>query len=98
MPQEHATRQTFRNELWRSLPSGVLDAMSSTFGMLIAVRVFHLGHVEKSIFLSATSGGLITSLFVVPLLLKARFSRIHPGFSSSGLALGCFVFRCRSRC
>ena len=74
MPQEHATRQTFHNELWRSLPSGVLDAMSSTFGMLIAVRVFHLGHVEKSIFLSATSGGLITSLFVVPLLLKARSS------------------------
>ncbi len=74
MPQEQATRQTFRNELWRSLPSGVLDAMSSTFGMLIAVRVFHLGHVEKSIFLSATSGGLITSLFVVPLLLKARSS------------------------
>ncbi|MBV6500351.1 MAG: hypothetical protein CJBNEKGG_02828 [Prosthecobacter sp.] len=46
--------------------------MASTFGMLIAVRVFHLGHVEKSIFLSATSGGLITSLFVVPLLLRAR--------------------------
>jgi len=67
-----ATSRTFRNELWRSLPAGVLDAMASTFGMLIAVRVFHLGHVEKSIFLSATSGGLIVSLFVVPLLLRAR--------------------------
>lgn len=66
------TRRTFHNELWRSLPSGVLDAMSSTFGMLIAVRVFHLGHVEKSIFLSATSGGLVTSLFVIPLLLRFR--------------------------
>lgn len=74
MPTDHATRRTFHNELWRSLPSGVLDAMSSTFGMLIAVRVFHLGHVEKSIFLSATSGGLITSLFVVPLLLRAHSS------------------------
>lgn len=69
---DQATRRTFHNELWRSLPAGVLDAMASTFGMLIAVRVFHLGHVEKSIFLSATSGGLITSLFVVPLLLRAR--------------------------
>jgi len=72
MSPEEATRRTFHNELWRSLPAGVLDAMASTFGMLIAVRVFHLGHVEKSIFLSATSGGLITSLFIVPLLLRAR--------------------------
>lgn len=72
MPTDPATRRTFHNELWRSLPAGVLDAMSSTFGMLIAVRVFHLGQVEKSIFLSATSGGLITSLFVVPLLMRAR--------------------------
>jgi MFS family permease len=72
MPPDQATRRTFHNELWRSLPAGVMDAMASTFGMLIAVRIFHLGHVEKSIFLSATSGGLITSLFVVPLLLRAR--------------------------
>jgi MFS family permease len=72
MHPDQATRRTFHNELWRSLPAGVMDAMASTFGMLIAVRVFHLGHVEKSIFLSATSGGLITSLFVVPLLLRAR--------------------------
>jgi MFS family permease len=46
--------------------------MATTFGMLIAVRVFHLGDMAKSIFLSATSGGLMTSLFVVPLLLRAR--------------------------
>ena len=74
MPTQSATRRTFHNEMWRSLPSGVLDSLSSTLGMLIAVRVFQLGHVEKSIFLSATSGGLITSLFVIPLLLKIRSS------------------------
>lgn len=67
-----ATRLTFRNEVWRSIPAGVLDTMASTFGMLIAVRVFHLGQLEKSIFLSATSGGLITSLFVIPILLRAK--------------------------
>lgn len=64
--------RTFHNELWRSLPAGVLDTLSSTFGMLIAVRVFHLGDTAKSIFLSATSSGLMVSLFVVPLLLRAR--------------------------
>lgn len=70
---EHATtRHTFRNELWRSLPSGVIDTLTATFGMLIAVRVFHLGDVAKSVFLSATSGGMVTSLFVVPLLLRAK--------------------------
>lgn len=67
-----ATRLTFRNEVCRSIPAGVLDAMASTFGMLIAVRVFHLGQLEKSIFLSATSGGLMTSLFVIPILLRAK--------------------------
>jgi MFS family permease len=72
MSEHAATRQTFRNELWRSLPAGVIDTMATTFGMLIAVRVFHMGDVAKSIFLSATSGGLMTSLFVVPLLLRAR--------------------------
>ncbi|MDZ4289257.1 MAG: MFS transporter [Prosthecobacter sp.] len=72
MSDPAATRQTFRNELWRSLPAGVIDTMATTFGMLIAVRVFHLGDLAKSIFLSATSGGLMTSLFVVPLLLRAR--------------------------
>lgn len=67
-----ATIRTFRNELWRSLPSGVIDTLSATFGMLIAVKVFHLGDAAKSIFLSATSGGMVTSLFVVPLLLRAK--------------------------
>lgn len=65
-------KRTFRNELWRSLPAGVLDTLTSTFGMIIAVRVFHLDNVAKSIFLSATSSGFMISLFVVPLLLKAR--------------------------
>lgn len=72
MSEHDATGRTFRNELWRSLPSGVIDTLTATFGMLIAVRVFHLGDVAKSVFLSATSGGMVTSLFVVPLLLRAK--------------------------
>ncbi|GAA5137307.1 hypothetical protein GCM10023213_13770 [Prosthecobacter algae] len=72
MPTTDPKQRTFRNELWRSLPAGVLDTLTSTFGMLIAVRVFHLGDMAKSIFLSATSSGFMVSLFVVPLLLHAR--------------------------
>lgn len=72
MSEPDPKTRTFRNELWRSLPAGVLDTLSSTFGMLIAVRVFHLGDTAKSVFLSATSSGFMISLFVVPLLLHAR--------------------------
>lgn len=72
IPTEEATRRTFRNELWRSLPSGVLDTLGSTFGILIAVRVFEMRDLAKSVFLASTSGGLMASLFVVPLLLRLR--------------------------
>ncbi|TDU64253.1 putative MFS family arabinose efflux permease [Prosthecobacter fusiformis] len=72
MSEPDPKTRTFRNELWRSLPAGVLDTLTSTFGMLIAVRVFALGDTAKSIFLSATSSGMMISLFVVPLLLRAR--------------------------
>ncbi len=65
------TRRTFRNELLRSLPAGVLETLGGTFGMLIAVRVFEAGDVAKSVFLAATSGGLVASLFIVPLLLRS---------------------------
>ncbi len=70
-PQE-ATRRTFRNELWRSIPTGVLDTLVTAFGMIIAVRVFELGDFAKSVFLASTSGGLMASLLVVPLLLRSR--------------------------
>lgn len=85
-PKKH----TFRNELWRSLPAGVLDTLSSTFGMLIAVRVFHLGDLAKSIFLSATSSGFMVSLFAVPLLLHAR-STIAATAAKVQMLGGCFM-------
>ncbi len=91
MPQPEAIRRTFRNELWRSLPAGVLDTLTSTFGMLIAVRIFDLGEVAKSVFLSATSGGLIVSLFVVPLLLRARSTIARTAAKVQILGGGCMA-------
>lgn len=72
MTEQETTDRTFRNELLRSIPAGVLETLGSTFGMLVAVRVFGAGALAKSTFLSASSGGLIASLFVVPLLLRWR--------------------------
>ena len=72
MTEQETTSRTFRNELLRSMPAGVLETLGSSFGMLIAVRVFDASTLAKSTFLSATSAGLMLSLFVVPLLLRAR--------------------------
>lgn len=72
MNEQETTARTFRNELLRSIPAGVLETLGSTFGMLVAVRVFEASKMAKSTFLSATSGGLIASLFVVPLLLRTK--------------------------
>jgi MFS family permease len=66
------TQRTFRTENLRSLPAGILETLTTTFGMLIAVRVFDLGSLAKSVFLSSTAGGLMISLVVVPVLLRMR--------------------------
>ena len=72
MTEQETTTRTFRNELLRSVPAGVLETLGSTFGMLVAVRVFAAGDLAKSTFLSASSSGLIASLFIVPLLLRSK--------------------------
>lgn len=72
MTDQETTSRTFRNELLRSIPAGVLETLGSTFGMLVAVRVFAAGDLAKSTFLSASSGGMIASLFIVPLLLRSE--------------------------
>jgi hypothetical protein len=74
MTEQETTSRTFRNELLRAIPAGVLETLSSTFGVLIAVRVFDASKMAKSVFLSATSAGLMLSLFVVPLLLRSRYT------------------------
>ena len=74
MTEQETTSRTFRNELLRAIPAGILETLSSTFGMLIAVRVFDASKLSKSVFLSATSAGLMLSLFVVPILLRSRYT------------------------
>lgn len=63
---------TFRNEMWRSVPMGILDTAYSTFGMIIAVQVFAASETAKAVFLSSPRIGHIAALIVVPLLLRFR--------------------------
>ncbi len=72
MSDRDTTSRTFRNELLRSVPAGVLETLGTSFGMLIAVRVFEASDAAKSAFLSASSAGMAASLVMVPLLLRAR--------------------------
>lgn len=63
---------TFRNEMWRSVPAGILDTAYNTFGMIVAVQVFAASESAKAVFLSSPRLGLIAAIFVVPLLLRFR--------------------------
>lgn len=63
---------TFRNEMWRSVPSGILDTAYTTFGMLLAVQVFAASEAAKSVFLSSPRIGHMAAILVVPLLLRFR--------------------------
>lgn len=72
MELSQATARTFRNELLRSAPAGVLDTLSTTFGILIAVRVHGASSLAKATFQSAGSAGFVASLFMVPVLLRLR--------------------------
>src|SRR5262245_31198573 len=63
---------TFRNEMWRSVPSGVLDAAYNTFVMILAVKVFDASEAAKSVLLSSPRLGHIAAILVVPLLMRFR--------------------------
>jgi MFS family permease len=66
------TRATFRNEIVRSLPAGVLETVTTTFAILIAERVFHADDTAKGLALMGGRGGLAASFAVVWLLSQFR--------------------------
>lgn len=71
-PSEAITRATFRNELLRSLPAGVLETVTATFAILIAEKVFNASPEAKELALMGGRGGLAASFAVVWVLSKFR--------------------------
>jgi MFS family permease len=71
-PSEAITRATFRNELLRSLPAGVLETVTATFAILIAEKVFNASPEAKELALMGGRGGLTASFAVVWVLSKFR--------------------------
>jgi MFS family permease len=71
-PTEAITKATFRNELLRSLPAGVLETVTATFAILIAEKVFNASPEAKELALMGGRGGLAASFAVVWVLSKFR--------------------------
>jgi hypothetical protein len=76
--------RTFRLELLRALPAGVIETLGSTFAVLIAVRHFDLPAATKAMLVSAVAAGHVASLAVVP---AARRMGWTPARASAGLYL-----------
>lgn len=63
-------RRTFRLELLRSVPQGLIATAFMTFVIFIAIREFNLPSWQKGAILGSSSIGLLLSLFVVQLIRR----------------------------
>ena len=67
-------RRTFRLELLRSVPQGLIFTAFATFSIYIAIREFDLSPLMKGAILGSSSVGLLLSLFVVQLIRRLGWS------------------------
>ena len=65
MPEANRTAITYRYERWRALSSGILETAGATFLLLIAVRWFEAGALNKSLVAAGGSVGLMLSPWIV---------------------------------
>lgn len=62
------TKKTYLFDRLRSVASGVIDSAASTFLLLIAVKAFDAGSIEKSFIAASGNIGMLLSLWLVPLV------------------------------
>lgn len=67
-------RRTFRLEMLRSVPQGLIFTVFATFAVYVAIRVFDLPPLMKGVILGSSSVGLLLSLFVVQLIRRLGWS------------------------
>jgi MFS family permease len=58
-------RVTFRYERWRALTAGILETAGGTFLLLIAIKYYNAGTVEKALLASGPNPGLLLTPLVV---------------------------------
>ncbi|GHC51089.1 MFS transporter [Roseibacillus persicicus] len=62
--------RTFRLELLRSIPAGVIETVGTTFAVFLAVSVFGASQTQKAVLVASASVGLLLSLFVVQFIRR----------------------------
>jgi predicted MFS family arabinose efflux permease len=67
------TRLTYRLELQRAVPHGVLESAGSTFLLLIALKYFEAGAMAKALVASGGSVGLMLAPVVVSQVARRRW-------------------------
>ncbi len=65
MSDADRTRITYRNELGRAIPAGILESAGTLFLLLVAVRWYHAGPVAKALIACGGSVGLMLSPVLV---------------------------------
>lgn len=87
--------RTFRLELARSIPTGLITTAFMTYAVFVSIREFNLPSWQKGAILSSSSIGLLLSLFVVQLIrrISCSVNRMAGGLwalSSIGFLMAAF--------
>ena len=91
-PSPDITQRTFRIELVRSIPVGVLETLLGTFAVLFVLRIYQAeSDTEKIWLLGSSQLGLVASLFLVPLTLHLRLSTPRKIALFGALTSACLV-------
>jgi MFS family permease len=83
------TRLTYRLELQRAVPHGILESAGSTFLLVIALKYFHAGATAKALVASGGSVGLMLAPAVVSLVARRGWlaAQAAAGFAGFGGAV-----------
>jgi MFS family permease len=82
--------RTYNLERLRAIPGGILETAGGTFLLLIAVKMYEAGAIEKALIAAGGNIGLLVTPFVVLMVERFRWRAAH---GASGLAvIGAIAF------
>ena len=76
-PTPETTRRTFRLELWRSIPVGIIEYLFIPLAGLIALEYYQASDWQKALLLAISGGGMVASIAIVPLVRKLNWELTH---------------------
>ena len=91
-PTPETTRRTFRLELWRSIPVGIIEYLFIPLAGLIALGHYQASDWQKALLLAISGGGMVASIAIVPLVRKLNWELTHSAavfnlIGAAGIAL-----------